>query len=62
MAAIFHANPEAFGGNVNLLLAGAVLEIPGIETRKGIGLEEAKALLDSHHKQWQGKRGGKKNG
>lgn len=62
MAAIFHANPEAFGGNVNLLLAGVVLEIPDIETIKGVNLEEAKALIHTHHRQWQGKRGGKKNG
>ena len=29
MIAMYRANPEAFGGNINILRRGAVLRVPG---------------------------------
>lgn len=52
MAAIFHANPEAFGGNINVLLEGRMLTIPDAETIKDTNIECAKQLVRMHFQQW----------
>jgi pilus assembly protein FimV len=45
MLAIFEANPEAFGGNINILRAGAAIRIPNadaiFEIDRGMALAEA---------------------
>ncbi len=56
MLAIFEANPEAFGGNINVLRAGANLRIPTadeiFQIDRGYALAEAKR----HHAAWGGAR------
>ncbi len=56
MLAIFEANPEAFGGNINILRAGANLRIPSsdeiFQIDRGYALAEAKR----HHAAWGGAR------
>ena len=56
MLAIFEANPEAFGGNINVLRAGANLRIPSadeiFQIDRGYALAEAKR----HHAAWSGAR------
>lgn len=56
MAAIFHANPKAFGDNINVLLEGATLTIPDVDTIKGTDIECAKQLVRTHIQQWQQRR------
>lgn len=53
MVAIFHTNPEAFGGNINVLLEGTTLTIPDVETIEGTDLDCAKQLVRAHIQQWQ---------
>lgn len=49
MAALFHANPQAFiQGNMNLLRAGASLAAPTAEAIAAIDPAEAQALFASH--------------
>ena len=54
MLAIFESNPEAFGGNINYLKAGATLRIPGSDDiyriDRAYALEEAKR----QHAEWGG--------
>ncbi|HSN72883.1 MAG TPA: FimV/HubP family polar landmark protein [Steroidobacteraceae bacterium] len=54
MLAIYEANPEAFGGNINILRAGSRLRIPSADDiyriDRGYALNEAKR----HHAQWSG--------
>jgi pilus assembly protein FimV len=54
MLAIFEANPEAFGGNINILRAGAALRIPSadeiFQINRGEALEEARR----QHAEWGG--------
>lgn len=54
MLAIYEANPQAFGGNINILRAGARLRIPSADDiyriDRGYALNEAKR----HHAEWSG--------
>ncbi|GAB3683039.1 FimV/HubP family polar landmark protein [Salinisphaera aquimarina] len=43
--AIFRDNPQAFGGNMNVLLRGAMLSIPPVESITAIGESEARAQI-----------------
>src|SRR5690606_41914248 len=47
MIAIYRANPQAFGGNINLLQAGATLEIPEQGALAAITRSEAGAEVRS---------------
>jgi pilus assembly protein FimV len=52
--ALFRANPEAFGGNVNLLLAGAILRVPGPEAVNAVDGREAAAEISRQTSAWRG--------
>jgi pilus assembly protein FimV len=54
MLAIFQANPEAFGGNINILRAGASLRIPSADDIFQINRSEALAEAQRQHAAWRG--------
>ena len=54
MLAIFEANPEAFGGNINILRAGANLRIPSADDIFRISRGEALAEAQRQHAEWSG--------
>jgi len=54
MLAIFEANPEAFGGNINILRAGAGLRIPSADEIFQISRGEALAEAQRQHAEWTG--------
>ncbi|MCH8059573.1 MAG: hypothetical protein IIA11_03845, partial [Proteobacteria bacterium] len=54
MMAIFAANPEAFGGNINILRAGARLRIPSADEVFRISRGDALDQARRHHAAWQG--------
>jgi pilus assembly protein FimV len=56
MLAIFEANPEAFGGNINILHAGANLRIPSADEIFQIDRGYALAEAIRHHAAWGGAR------
>ena len=57
MLAIFEANPDAFGGNINILREGALLRIPSandiFQISRGDALDEVKR----QHSAWSGTSG-----
>jgi pilus assembly protein FimV len=54
MLAIFEANPEAFGGNINILRAGASLRIPSADDIFRISRGEALQEAQRQHAAWSG--------
>ncbi len=54
MLAIFEANPEAFGGNINILRAGATLRIPSADEIFQINRSDALEEAKRHHAAWSG--------
>ncbi len=54
MLAIYEANPEAFGGNINILRAGARLRIPSADDIYRIDRAYALNEAKRHHAQWSG--------
>ena len=46
MIALYRANPEAFGGNINILRQGAVLRVPGGD--QIVALNEKEAMSEVH--------------
>ena len=54
MLAIFEANPEAFGGNINILRAGANLRIPSADDVFRISRGEALVEAQRQHAEWSG--------
>jgi pilus assembly protein FimV len=54
MLAIFEANPEAFGGNINILRAGAALRVPSADEIFRINRGEALAEAQRQHAAWSG--------
>jgi pilus assembly protein FimV len=54
MLAIFEANPEAFGGNINILRAGAALRIPSADDIFRISRGDALAEAQRQHAEWTG--------
>ncbi|MDJ0812130.1 MAG: FimV/HubP family polar landmark protein [Woeseiaceae bacterium] len=54
MLAIFEANPEAFGGNINILRAGAALRIPSADEIFQINRADALAEAQRQHAAWGG--------
>ncbi|MDH3441413.1 MAG: hypothetical protein OEM63_11720, partial [Gammaproteobacteria bacterium] len=54
MLAIFEANPQAFGGNINILRAGANLRIPSADEVFRINRGEAFAEAQRQHAIWSG--------
>jgi pilus assembly protein FimV len=53
MIAIYRANPQAFGGNINLLQAGATLQIPDAATVAAISPAEALAEVRAQMATWR---------
>lgn len=54
MLAIFQANPDAFGGNINVLRAGARLRIPSADEVFQINRGDALSEVQRQHKDWGG--------
>jgi pilus assembly protein FimV len=54
MLAIFEANPEAFGGNINILRAGAAIRIPSADDVFRISRSDALAEAQRQHAEWSG--------
>ena len=54
MLAIFEANPDAFGGNINILRAGASLRIPSADEIFRISRGEALAEAQRQNAAWSG--------
>ena len=54
MLAIFEANPQAFGGNINILHAGATLRIPQSDAITQINRADALAEAQRQHAEWSG--------
>ena len=54
MLAIFEANPEAFGGNINILRAGAALRVPSADEIFRISRGDALAEAQRQHAAWSG--------
>ncbi|MFQ5547798.1 MAG: FimV/HubP family polar landmark protein [Woeseia sp.] len=54
MLAIFEANPEAFAGNINILLAGATLRIPSADEIFSINRGDALSEVKRQHAEWRG--------
>jgi len=52
MLAIFQANPQAFGGNINILRAGASLRIPSADEIYQIGRGDALNEVQRQHAAW----------
>lgn len=54
MLAIFEANPDAFGGNINVLRAGVALRIPSADEIFQINRADALAEAQRQHAEWGG--------
>ncbi len=54
MIALFRANPQAFGGNINRLRAGAVLRIPEISEIEAISTQDATQEVARQTQEWSG--------
>jgi pilus assembly protein FimV len=54
MVAMFRDNPEAFGGNVNVLRAGAILRVPGQEALADVSASEASSEIGRQAAAWKG--------
>ena len=54
MLAIYEANPGAFGGNINILRAGARLRIPSADAIYSIDRAYALNEAKRHHAEWSG--------
>ncbi len=57
MLAIYEANPEAFGGNINLLRAGAALRLPSAEEMYRISSGTAFSEVKRQNEAWSGGTG-----
>ncbi|HEY5643765.1 MAG TPA: FimV/HubP family polar landmark protein [Woeseiaceae bacterium] len=57
MLAIFEANPQAFGGNINVLRAGAALRIPSADRVFQINRGDALLEVQRQHAAWGGGAG-----
>jgi pilus assembly protein FimV len=59
LVALFHANPSAFEGNMNVMHAGAALQLPDAATVAAIGPGEASSEVGSQYHAWAGSHGGR---
>jgi pilus assembly protein FimV len=57
MLAIYEANPDAFGGNINVMKAGARLRIPGVDQVFQIDRSDALSEVQRQHSAWNGGSG-----
>ena len=54
MIAMYRANPEAFGGNINILRRGAVLRVPGGDDIAALNQSEAMSEVHRQMDAWRG--------
>ncbi|NGX16951.1 FimV/HubP family polar landmark protein [Wenzhouxiangella sp. XN24] len=54
MVALYRANPNAFGGNINRLRAGAILRVPSRAQIASVSTGEANAEVRTQNQAWQG--------
>ncbi len=59
LVALYHANPSAFEGNMNVLHAGAALQLPDAASVAAIGPGEASSEVGSQFHAWAGSHGGR---
>src|SRR6202167_1936463 len=52
MMAVYRANPDAFGGNINILHRGAVLRIPGADDIAALNQSEAMSEVHRQMSSW----------
>src|ERR1700730_18320554 len=62
MMAVYRANPDAFGGNINILRRGAVLRIPGADQIAALNQSEAISEVHRQMDAWRGASGGATHG
>jgi pilus assembly protein FimV len=54
MIAVYRANPDAFGGNINILRSGAVLRLPGADDVAALNQAEAIGEVRRQMDAWRG--------
>ncbi len=54
MIAMYRANPEAFGGNINILRRGSVLRVPGADDIAALNQTEAMSEVHRQMDAWRG--------
>jgi pilus assembly protein FimV len=54
MIAVYRANPDAFGGNINILRSGAVLRLPGADDVAALNQTEAMGEVRRQMEAWRG--------
>ena len=57
MIALYRANPDAFGGNINILRQGAVLRVPGADEIAALNQKEAMGEVHRQMDAWRGAAG-----
>jgi pilus assembly protein FimV len=62
MMAVYRANPDAFGGNINILRRGSVLRIPGADEVAAQNQTEATNEVHRQMSEWRGTGGAPSNG
>ncbi len=62
MIAVYRANPEAFGGNINILKRGAVLRLPGADAIAALTQSEAEREVQRQMDAWRGAGGAPTSG
>ncbi len=62
MIAVYRANPDAFGGNINILRRGAVLRLPGADDVAALNQSEAISEVRRQMEAWKGGAGAPSSG
>jgi pilus assembly protein FimV len=62
MIAVYRANPDAFGGNINILKRGAVLRVPGADDIAALNQNEAANEVRRQMDSWKGGEGAPSSG
>ena len=62
MMALYRANPDAFGGNINILRRGSVLRIPGADEIAALNQTEAMNEVHRQMTTWEGAGGAASGG
>jgi pilus assembly protein FimV len=62
MIAVYRANPDAFGGNINILRRGAVLRVPGADEIAALNQTEAISEVRRQMDSWRGASGAEPSG
>jgi pilus assembly protein FimV len=62
MIAMYRANPDAFGGNINILKRGAVLRVPGADDITALNQSEAMREVHRQMSAWEGGEGAASTG